>query len=567
MNNLSPVCHQTRGNAELAIAIAPPSRQLLKRMDSRFALQQDDWNDYSFRTLYHLHFRHGEGAEDVTYLGGVKILRRGQKADGARLIDRPFSKLSDDWVSVGTSLDYYQRMNELPPAKRKAIMDALNDAVAQPELVSLFEGEDGWKTSLFRDNSEWRDFLDDARALFEGNFSALADIDESFSYLPAGADEPIEFDFGSPEPPSYWGPYRRLGPRKRKTLLPNRVVVLVGRNGSGKSTLLSRLAHVAFASPQERATKTMRALGTLKPASIGFMRVITISYSAFDSFVVPGLDAKELSQTTQDLASGEGRFVFCGLRDVAAEARADVEKDGAEKPGDDDDAPVERRTTTRLKPVEQLADEFAALITRIRRQDALELLEAALEPLLGDPSFAELKDQMDRLTASSRSARSLFLGWSTGHKIALHVVASLVAHARPRSLVLFDEPEAHLHPPLMAALMHSVRIVLTEVNALCVVATHSPVILQETLSRHVRRVRRTGKSLKVEQPGLETFGENVGVLTYDTFGLTASSTDFHKILDLLVQGCDSPESVDALFDPGLSVQARAYVLGQFARKK
>lgn len=310
----------------------------------------------------------------------------------------------------------------------------------------------------------------------------------------------------------------------------------------------------------------MKAFGTLNPASIGFMRVITISYSAFDSFVVPGIDSKELSQTTQDLASGEGRFVFCGLRDVVAEARADVQQDEASQPDDGDYGPVERRTTTRLKPVDQLADEFAALVSRIKKDERVELLEAALEPLLGDPSFAELKDQMARLTGSTRSARSLFLGWSTGHKIALHVVASLVAHARPRALVLFDEPEAHLHPPLMAALMHSVRIVLTEVNALCVAATHSPVLLQETLSRHVRRVRRTGRSLEVKQPDLETFGENVGVLTYDAFGLTASSTDFHKVLDLLVKGCDSSEEVDALFEPGLSAQARAYVLSQFVRK-
>lgn len=536
-------------------------------MTTRFALQQDNWNDYSFTTLYHLHFRQGDDNASVVYVGGVKILKKGQTASDSQLIREPFNKLSEDWVSVGTSLDYYQRLNELPPGRRRAIMDALNDTVAHPELVERFKDEKGWETSLFRDNQDWRGFLNDARALYEGNFSALADIEESFTYTPAGAEEPIEFDFSSPEPDSYFGPYRRLGPTRRKTLLPNRMLVLVGRNGSGKSTLLARLAHVAFASPQERATKELKALGMLDPPSIGFMRVITISYSAFDSFVVPGIDAKRLSQTTQDLDSGEGRFVFCGLRDLVAEARADVEKDEGTKSGDQDDEPqVERRTTTRLKPVEKLADEFAALVVRIRKEERAGLFEAALEPLFGDPSFAELKDQMARLTGSTRSARSLFLGWSTGHKIALHVVASLVAHAVPRSLILFDEPEAHLHPPLMAALMHAVRIVLTEVNALCVAATHSPVLLQETLSRHVRRVRRTGGSLEVKKPELETFGENVGVLTYDTFGLTASSTDYHKVLDLLVSGCDSPEEVEALFQPGLSAQARAYVLAQFARK-
>ena len=300
------------------------------------------------------------------------------------------------------------------------------------------------------------------------------------------------------------------------------------------------------------------------------MRIITISYSAFDSFRVPGVDAKELTQTTEDIAGGDGRFVFCGLRDVVAEARADIAKNEEEVDqdvnNDDDDGTLDRRTTTRLKPVEQLADEFGSLIKRIRKADQLLLLEAALEPLLNDPSFTDLKDQISRMTNSARSARSIFLEWSTGHKIALHVVASLVAHARPRSLVLFDEPEAHLHPPLMAALMHSVRVVLTEVNAFCIVATHSPVLLQETLARHVRRVRRTGRALEVTEPTLETFGENVGILTYDTFGLTASSTDFHKVLDLLVSGCADVDEIDELFEPGLSTQARAYVLSQFARK-
>lgn len=80
-------------------------------------------------------------------------------------------------------------------------------------------------------------------------------------------------------------------------------------------------------------------------------------------------------------------------------------------------------------------------------------------------------------------------------------------------------------------------------------------------------MRRTGGLLEVRTPELETFGENVGVLTYDAFWLTASSTDYHKVLDLLVRGCDSLEEVEALFQPGLSAQARAYVLSQFARKK
>ncbi|MCA1494453.1 AAA family ATPase [Ensifer sp. NBAIM29] len=145
-------------------------------------------------------------------------------------------------------------------------------------------------------------------------------------------------------------------------------------------------------------------------------------------------------------------------------------------------------------------------------------------------------------------------------------MASLVAHCTRKSIVLFDEPETHLHPPLIAALMHSVRLVLERKNAFAIVATHSPVILQETLARHVRIVRRNGDNFDVLSPGMETFGENVGTLTYDTFGLTASTTDFHRILDRLVETHSTLDDINLLFSPRLSGQALAYVMAGLARK-
>jgi len=553
----------------MPIEIYPPSRHALKSIGSRFALQRDDWDDFSFKTLYHLHFRPTSNTDEVIYLGGVKILKRGQIQGGPQLLTKAFTKLNSQWVSVGTSLDYYQRLNDIPEKYRSSIMNALNDVVAKPELIENFSKEDGWHTSLFRDNNDWAAFLDDARALYVGNFSSLPDIKELFSYKPAGSKNTIQFDFSAPEPEDYIGKYRRIGPSRKKMLLPERMIVLVGRNGSGKSTLLSRLARIAFASPQERASKEIKALGRLEPKAIGFMRIITISYSAFDSFIVPGLATRDLSQMTSDIESGEGRFVFCGLRDLVAEVRDDVERAKQKVTDDDDESeiPVERRTSTRLKSVDALADEFINLIARIRKNNDQNLFLSAIEPLASDPSFTELNSQLDTLLGTSARTKQLFMNWSTGHKIALHVVASLVANARPRSLVLFDEPEAHLHPPLMAALIHSVRIVLAEVNAFCIVATHSPVLLQETLARHVRYVSRNGASIKIQEPKLETFGENIGVLTYDSFGLTASSTDYHRALDLLVDGCQEIEDIDEVFEPGLSGQARAYVLSKIAKNR
>jgi|SRR5471030_158170 len=548
----------------MPILIYQNSSRRLKSIDAKFALQIDDWDDYSFRTTYHLHYKHGKSSTDVTFIGTVKILKLGQTIKDYSLVTEPFETLEPEYVSVGTSLDYYQRLNQIPENDRVEIMDALQDAVAHPELIDKFRHEPGWTKSVFRDDTEWAKFLDAASVIYDGNFSALPDVAEQFTFYPADSEDEIQFNFSSPRPEFYEGPFRKVGTKRHKTLLPDRIVVLVGRNGSGKSTLLSRLAHVAFASPQARNSEEISRLGKLMPNSIGFMRVITISYSAFDSFIVPGIDSRNISQTTDDIESGRGRFVFCGLRDIVAEVKADLklsEKSKAKK------LTSERRSSTRLKSLDTLAAEFGRLIEDIRSADLMDLFEAALEPLLNEPSFSNLNNQLETLLkADSKDAAFVFLEWSTGHKIALHVIASLVRNTKSQSLVLFDEPETHLHPPLMAALMQSVRIVLTDLNAFCVIATHSPVLLQETLAEHVRYVRRIGDTLHIENPKLETFGENVGVLTYSSFGLTASSTDYHEALDLLIKGCDSMDKVNEFFPLGLSGQATAYVLAKLYEK-
>jgi hypothetical protein len=125
----------------------------------------------------------------------------------------------------------------------------------------------------------------------------------------------------------------------------------------------------------------------------------------------------------------------------------------------------------------------------------------------------------------------------------------------------------HLHPPLIAAMMHSIRIVLERKNAFALIATHSPVVLQETLARHVRIIQRIGSDFEVKEPEFETFGENVGILTYNIFGLTAEVMDFHGTLDQLIDAYNSVEEIGQFFSPTLSGQALAYVMSRLAKKE
>ena len=550
----------------MPISVLPPSRQSVQSFATKFALQQDRWNDFSFMTLYHLYYQ-VEGSSPIL-IGPVKILRRGQSTHDGILITEPFDRLPADFGSVGNSLDYYQRLNEIAGQDRDEILSALNDIAANPQLEPLFEQEEGWRISLFRDNPEPVGFLADARHIYSRNDSQVPELNIAFTFHPAGWATPIQFYFDAPGPLFYLGPTRELGPSKRKVLLPRRAIVLVGRNGSGKSTLLSRIARVAFASPSDRSWPQLTSVGVFDPPSIGFMRIIAISYSAFENFSVPGLYETELEQIASDIEKGGGRYVYAGLRDVVAEVREQLSS-ARSRPTDADERTVlnaeDRRPSTKLKTLEQLADEFVRLVAQIEEHGDGALFDATLAPVLADASFADVAGT-DRQALLGVDPRGNFQGWSTGHKIVLHAIASLVAHTTRKSLVLFDEPETHLHPPLIAAVMHALRLVLEEKNAFAVIATHSPVILQETLAQHVRVIRRLGSEFEVLVPEKETFGENVGTLTQDTFGLTSAATDFHEVLDLLIQAHNTVEEVGQHFRTSLSGQSLAYVLSGLARK-
>lgn len=223
---------------------------------------------------------------------------------------------------------------------------------------------------------------------------------------------------------------------------------------------------------------------------------------------------------------------------------------------------------------------------RQRSSDGLQLALGALPPL-GDEfcSLGQGLDYYERLAQLPEDLRRDILmhlrdalsypehaesffeeEGCTGHKIVMHAAASMVAYTEPKAIVLIDEPESHLHPPLLAAFMHAVRLILDRNDAFAVIATHSPVVVQETLGRHVSVVRRSGTATMIGPPRIETYGESIGEITDEVFGLNSDATDFHKILKTLVEAEMSLEAIEELFERGLSLQARAYVMSELAQK-
>lgn len=531
--------------------VFPPSRQDPPPFIG-VALQQDLWNDYHFLTQYHLYISLPEFEGRI---GAVKILKRGQaKFEDLQLPVGPLAPLGPDFISLGQTLDYYERLANLSSPLQTEILDFLQDALASPERVENFKDEEGWGVSVLRD-IEWLSFRGDAAVLLERDYNRVARLGLDLSFHPTGWEDALKLNFAAPSQHIYWG--------DEATALPDRVAVLIGRNGSGKSTVLARLARVLHASQSERSGEYLQSLGRIDPPGIGFTRIVNIAYSAFDAFLLPGADWRERQEIAKEMQRGVGRYHYCGLRDIAREAMQ------ADSVGDIDGLPIQplgldRQEKVVFKTSDELSTEFAKVVGRIFEIDRMPLLAEVCTILTSDSSFADLGP--DPAGAISADAVGQFSSWSTGHKIVMHAIVSLVAFTEPKSIVLIDEPESHLHPPLLAAFMHAVRLILRRNDAFAVIATHSPVVVQETLARHVAIVRRSGTETRISEPKIETYGESIGEITNEIFGLTSDATDFHTTLEKLVEDNLGLEAIEALFEKGLSLQARAFVMTRLAEK-
>lgn len=534
---------------EILFHIVPPRTRISTNTEFDFILAQDNWNDYSFQTLYHLsHIETKDGKREESIIGPVKILKYGQSTQDGLLINKDFFQLGDEFCSVGDSLDYYERLRALGVLGAE-ILKRLNDVVLFPNLVDKFKDEVGWKKSLFR---EMRDagvsYRYIATGIVQGHYSSEPVDQQPFSFQMPGWLDEIKIDTRAGEVDLYDEP-----------LLPDRVNVLVGRNGSGKSTLLSRLARIAFASTTERAAPPLSDLGRMLPAGVGFPRVITIAFSAFDNFKLPGSDARNIAQIAKDMQRGIGRFSYIGLRDFYAEAQVSISELPSSEMGKgtiDND----RVSQTRLKSISDLVNDFDNYRSKILEDDSRKtILYQALKKLKVGLVSEDYTDSP--IDATADAASTWFRQLSTGHKITILVIFGLVARLDNRSLVLIDEPESHLHPPLLSAMMHALRLILRRFESFALVATHSPVVVQECLAKHVHIIRREGDLVSIRPVKSETFGESIGLITAQVFGMESNATDFHEVLSRLIAKHKSLEKIEKLFlDELMSNQARAYVI-------
>lgn len=263
-----------------------------------------------------------------------------------------------------------------------------------------------------------------------------------------------------------------------------------------------------------------------------FTNLITVAFSAFDPFQSAAI-AKDVSSDI--------RHTYIGLRkNVLAAEQGE------------------------LKNYDDLSGEFLESFTRCTSQPRLRRWRDAIEILESDPLFRDA--DLSRLVQYHNSGEvesidQLFRSLSSGHKIVLLTITRLVEFVDDRTLVLFDEPESHLHPPLLASFLRVISDLLMLRNGAAIIATHSPVVLQEVPKTCVWILLRSGPVVVGERPSLETFGENVSVLTREVFGLEVTQSGFHKMISTALNANrGSYEKTVEEFNGQLGTEARAIAL-------
>jgi ABC-type cobalamin/Fe3+-siderophores transport system ATPase subunit len=464
---------------------------------SQAFLVDDGWDDFTYKTLFQLVVFDSAGARiDV---GGVKIISRNLKP-GRVFVPETFSALGHDYCSLGQEENYYESIAGLSGTLGDEVLRGLRDCVLDPEILNMFREEEVVRESLLR-------FVPESKVLttFSGALRGQSRL-TPFRFAYKFPSQPN----GTPPPPITF----KVSPG---SMPPTNVHVVIGRNGVGKTHLLG---NIASALCQSRSRNTVALSGQVEFLSDDsdtipgerFANLVAVTFSAFDPFRAPRVGA----HSDEDI-----RYAYIGLRKAAP-----VGGETASSISREDGAGIKGLGELSAEFYESLSKCFSGPPRRRRWADAIRTLET--DPGFQDVGLPLLLEQNP--VGAIDAIGQVFGSLSAGHKIVLLIVTRLVELVEERTLVLVDEPESHLHPPLLSSFVRVLSNLLTLRNGAGIVATHSPVVLQEVPKECVWVLRRSGEVVQVERPEIETFGENVGVLTREVFGLEVTKSGFHQLI-------------------------------------
>lgn len=414
-------------------------------------------------------------------IGEMKIISKSAQSTTIS-ISNEFNMLDNEYCSLGDKIDYYHTIKNLFKHQYLSILKALNDVAFFPQICEEFENTTDFKNSLVRFDAQ-EQLMRQARYLVD-NYDMSKVYSFEYLYKPNYSKDidllKIPFSF------------------QDKSVIPNKIYALIGENGVGKTRLVSQL-------PTDISESNTNAFLPKMPM---FSKVIAVSYSVFDEFEIPE-------------SSSKINYVYCGLRE---------KNDG------------KHYTLTK----KELNERFFRSIEKVQKSDRFDQWCQINENFFSKNLVNEWKiwDQENyahklNVIEMNKSLKA----FSSGQAIYIYILTEILANIRYDSLIIFDEPETHLHPNAISQLINSIHLLVRKFQSFCIIATHSPIIVQGILSKNVYVVRKENDVLSAKHPAIETFGENLTKITDDIFGARDTTSQFKNELKKLISDGYSFEEI------------------------
>lgn len=493
---------------------------------SRISFRVNTWDDYGYKQTAELIFNGDSG--EIIHL--IKIYPN---------TDENFRRIQENRIETegkvflfGQSKDYYQLLsNTLEDSGLDRwftltgdIVYKGNDFIAEylmlqkeyEESISDFDNDDSLENlivifdrSFFRDQAlfEWKELLNSLHRLTV-NKSFLSDY--KFT-IKKRSQIVFDVDVKPKDNVSV-----KLSDRSLPISVSNNVFCIIGENGSGKTRFIRELSKAIFNKSSE-ITIENNEFDTQDDANV-MNKILYCSFSPFDEKFDIEIDSEE-----------QDRFEYIGLLNY------DMEVSGDTKIGDRITIDIMESLQTIkfsadksklwLEAIDRISfEEWGYSLIYIFKNDLIRsdefensgLITSGFDYVNYDETYQKIKN------------------FSSGQKIYLLTITKLILKLTERTVVFIDEPELFLHPPMVKSYVRLISDVVSSVNGLGFIITHSPITIQEFPNSCVKQAFRDYRGdYLIKSVDFKTFGENINVINDQIFNIGLQQSGYYNLIESL----------------------------------
>lgn len=497
-----------------------------------FTPESDDWNDFRYKCTYQ--YRIIEDSRSIhtgrLLLGFIEkseyVEESGRLKWDINFIDG--YKLPKFFTLQGGMDHYRSFISEHSTKVAPKLLFALNDLVAlkRSSTASRFVDE-AIKTKVFslafmRDNERFFAFHN-AGSLLDGleaeSFSSMSSH-FSLTYDVAGFESPnivnIDFDAGS--------------------ILPKRISLLIGRNGLGKSQALHTIV-----------TSLLKGNNVFQDREYGrplVSRVLAIATPGETSNTFPAERKNKRIKYRRLILNRSARTTTSrGFCDLCVQLSRNEELIGQFRRWE-----LFRESINVLKDCDKILIPLKDSIT-VGSSNLIEVNNRYYYPLLklGRGGEQESLEVFSLIISNANPVNYINGGvfpLSSGQLAFIKFVVQACLFIENGSLVLLDEPETHLHPNFISDFVRILNKLLSLTGSFSIIATHSAYFVREVPKTqvHVFKENKEIKSVDILRPTLNTFGADVGALSYFVFEDEITNGLINELITAFNQS-NSPKAV------------------------